>query len=94
MWLKEPDNPKSGNPWTDVNNPEPAKRNRPFVGVPIVLDLMPSNTPNRWQGKVYNADDGKTYAGYITMTGPGALELKGCVLAGIIYKSETWMRVR
>jgi uncharacterized protein (DUF2147 family) len=94
VWLKEPNNPKNGKPWTDVNNPEPAKRNRPLVGVPIVLDMIPSNAPNRWQGKVYNADDGKTYSGYVTMTGPSALELKGCVLAGIICKSETWMRAR
>jgi uncharacterized protein (DUF2147 family) len=94
VWLKKPNDPKTGKPLTDVNNSEPAKRNRPLIGVPIVLDLTSSNTPNKWQGKVYNADDGKTYSGYVTMSGPSTLELKGCVLGGIICKSETWTRAK
>jgi uncharacterized protein (DUF2147 family) len=94
VWLKDPNDPKTGKPWTDVHNPDAAKRTRPLIGVRIVLDLTPSNAPDKWQGRVYNADDGRTYSGYLTMTGANALELKGCVFGGIICKSETWTRAR
>ena len=94
MWLKDPIDPKTGMPWTDINNPDPAKRTRPLIGVRIVLDLTPSSAPDKWQGQVYNADDGRTYSGYLTMTGANALELKGCVFGGLICKSETWTRAR
>jgi len=92
--LKNPKDPKTGRPWTDINNVDPIKRARPLIGVRIVLDLTLSDAPNKWRGQVYNADDGRTYSGYLTMSGPDALELKGCVLGGIICRSETWTRAR
>ena len=92
--LKEPNDPQTGKPQTDINNPDPAKRNRPLIGLRIVLNLKPTGTSDRWQGEVYNADDGRTYRGYLTMTGANTLELKGCVLGGLICKSETWTRAR
>lgn len=94
VWLKDPNDPKTGKPWTDIHNPDPAKRTRPLIGVRIVLDLTTSNAPGKWQGQVYNADDGRTYSGYLTMTGANTLELKGCVFGGIICKGETWTRAR
>lgn len=94
VWLKDPIDPKTGKPWTDINNSELSKRSRPLVGTQIVLGLKPSATPNKWQGQVYNADDGRTYSGDLKMTGPDALEMRGCVLGGIICKSETWTRAR
>ena len=92
VWLKDPKDPKTGKPWNDINNVDPTKRARPLIGVRIVLDLTQSNSSNKWRGQVYNADDGRTYSGYLTMTGADALELKGCVLGGIICRSETWKR--
>src|SRR6478609_3455649 len=63
--LKEPNDPATGRPKTDVNNPDASKRNRPMIGVPIVLGMKPSGTPDKWNGQVYNAEDGKTYTGSI-----------------------------
>ena len=47
---------------------------------------------NAWQGDLLNTEDGKTYTGKVTLDGPKALTLKGCVLGGIICKGETWTR--
>ncbi len=69
----------------------PAKQSRPLLGVPIVLGMKPSGTPDQWSGEVYNAYDGKTYIGSFTMTGPNTAELKGCVMS-IICKTQTWTR--
>jgi uncharacterized protein (DUF2147 family) len=91
VWLKEPNDPTTGRPKTDKNNADASKQNRPLIGVPIVLGMRPSGTPNEWSGQVYNAADGKTYSGTFTLTGANTADLKGCVLS-ILCKSQTWTR--
>jgi len=90
--LREPNGLATGRPKTDVNNPDASKRNRPMIGVPIVLGMKPSGTPDKWNGQVYNAEDGKTYTGSITMQGARSLKLEGCVFGGLICKAQTWTR--
>jgi uncharacterized protein (DUF2147 family) len=91
VWLKVPNDPATGRPKTDNKNADASKQNRPLLGVPIVLGMKPSGTPDQWTGNVYNASDGKTYSGAFTMTGPNSAELKGCVM-GLICQSQTWTR--
>jgi uncharacterized protein (DUF2147 family) len=91
VWLKEPNDPATGRPKTDKHNADASKHNRPLLGVPIVLAMKP-NGPGQWNGEVYNAEDGKTYSGSFTLTGPDTADLKGCVLS-ILCKSQTWTRV-
>jgi uncharacterized protein (DUF2147 family) len=93
IWLKEPNDPATGRPKTDKNNADTSKQNRPLIGVQIVLGMKPSGTPNKWDGQVYNASDGKTYTGSFTMTGDNSAELKGCVLS-VICKSQAWTRAK
>jgi len=93
VWLKVPDDPATGRPKTDKNNPDPSKQGRPLLGVQIVLGMKPSGNPDQWSGDVYNSQDGKTYSGSFTMTGANTAELKGCVMS-IICKSQTWTRAK
>jgi uncharacterized protein (DUF2147 family) len=92
--LKDPNDPKTRKPKTDVNNVDAGKRTQPLVGTRVVLDLKSTTTPNNWEGHVYNPDDGRTYTGFVTMSAPDFLKLKGCVLGGLICKSEVWRRAR
>jgi len=89
--LKEPNDPATGKPKTDKNNPDAAKRVRPMLGVQIVIDMKPDSA-DKWKGEVYNAEDGKTYSGSITLVNASTLTLQGCVLGGLICKSQTWTR--
>jgi uncharacterized protein (DUF2147 family) len=93
VWLKTPNDPKTGKPKTDSENIDAAKRTRPLLGVEIVLGMKPSDKPNQWKGQVYNPKDGNTYAGYFTLTGADTAVLKGCAF-GFICKSQTWIRVK
>jgi uncharacterized protein (DUF2147 family) len=93
VWMKDPNDPATGRPKTDKNNPDPSKQSRPLLGVEIVLGMKPSG-PNVWSGDVYNSQDGKTYSGSFTLTGDNTAALKGCVLGGLICKSQTWTRVK
>ena len=90
VWLKEP-NDEAGKPKTDKNNPDTAKKTKPLIGTQIVLGMKP-NGANKWAGQVYNAEDGKTYSGNLTLTGDNALQLQGCALGGLLCKSQTWTR--
>ena len=90
-WLAEPNDPETNQPKTDKNNTDAAKRDRPLLGIPIVLNMKPSGD-DKWQGKVYNAEDGGTYTGSFTMLGANKAQLKGCVMGGIICKGQTWTR--
>jgi uncharacterized protein (DUF2147 family) len=90
--LKEPNDPATGKPKTDANNADAAKRARPMIGVPIVIDMKPDTTADKWKGQVYNAEDGKTYSGSITLQNATTLNLQGCALGGLICKTQTWTR--
>jgi uncharacterized protein (DUF2147 family) len=92
VWLKEPTDPDTGKPKTDKNNSDATKRNRPLIGVQIVLGMKPSGA-GKWAGQVYNAEDGKTYSGNLTFTGGDSLQLQGCALGGLVCKAQTWTKV-
>lgn len=62
--------------------------NKAAVGKVIMTGAAKSGN-NTWNGDLLNTDDGKTYSGVVTLEGPGALNLKGCVLGGIVCKGET-----
>ena len=89
--LTEPIDPATGKPKTDKNNPDAAKRARPMLGVQIVIDMKPDSA-DKWKGQVYNAEDGKTYSGSITLVNATTLTLEGCALGGLICKNQTWTR--
>src|SRR5262245_20954667 len=76
----------------DGNNPDESKRNRPTVGMPILLDMKKTAGTDSWEGQVYNAKDGQTYNSSITPTDADHLEIRGCVL-GFLCGGETWTRV-
>jgi uncharacterized protein (DUF2147 family) len=90
--LKEPNDPATGKPKTDNNNSDAAKRIRPLIGVQIVIDMKPDATADKWKGQVYNAEDGRTYNGSITLVNAKTLNLQGCALGGLICKTQTWTR--
>ncbi|WP_036048970.1 DUF2147 domain-containing protein [Bradyrhizobium sp. Tv2a-2] len=76
----------------DTNNPDASKRNRPTLGMPILLDMKRKPGAERWEGQVYNAKDGQTYSSTITPADANHLEIQGCVL-GFLCGGETWTRV-
>jgi len=89
VWLREPINPATGKPQVDDKNPNPALANRPIIGLALFSGMRPSG-PNRWSGQIYNADDGRSYASNISVSGPDSLTVEGCV--GVFCGGETWTR--
>ncbi|MFO1100524.1 MAG: DUF2147 domain-containing protein [Xanthobacteraceae bacterium] len=75
----------------DRNNPNPSLRGRSVVGMPILLDMKPSG--NRWNGRIYNAQDGRTYTGIISLKNGNTLRVQGCAFGGMICGGQNWSRV-
>jgi len=92
IWLKEPNDPDTGKAKTDKHNSDAARRSRPLMGVQIMLGMKPAGD-GKWNGQVYNAEDGKTYSGNLTFSGGNSLQLQGCALGGLVCKSQTWTKV-
>ena len=88
--LKTPIDPATGKPQVDDKNPNPALARRPIIGLPLFSGMHPSG-PGKWSGKIYNADDGSTYASNVSVTGADTLRVEGCV--GMLCGGETWTRV-
>ena len=91
IWLAEPIDPDTHQPKTDKHNSNASLQSRPLLGTPIVLNMSPTGG-DKWEGQVYNAEDGGTYTGSFTVTGPNTADLKGCVMGGLICKAQSWTR--
>jgi uncharacterized protein (DUF2147 family) len=78
-------------PGVDSKNPDPSKRGRPTLGMPILLG-MKQTKPYQWDGEIYNSQDGRTYTANIAMTAPDILRVQGCVLR-VLCGGENWTRV-
>lgn len=90
VWLKVPLNDK-GQPRVDFKNPDPKKQTRPSLGHQLVMGLKP-NADARYEGKIYNSEEGKFYDVTIWTEQPTELSVRGCML-GFLCGSQTWSRV-
>ncbi len=76
----------------DARNSNVQLRTRPLKGLQI-LGGFTADGANWSGGKIYNAEDGKTYSADITLAGPDQLKLRGCVFKPFC-RTQTWTRVR
>ena len=91
VWLKDPIDKNTGKPPVDSHNPDPAKQSRPMMGIKVMYGMKPAG-PGKWTGRLYNADDGKTYEGNLMVLGPDNVKVEGCLIG--ICMGETWQRVQ
>jgi len=91
VWLHDPIDKATGKLQVDDKNENPALRRRPIVGLSLFIGMRAAG-PNKWSGRIYNADDGKTYASTVTLQDGDKLNVQGCV--GVLCGSETWSRSR
>jgi uncharacterized protein (DUF2147 family) len=92
VWLKNP-NDEQGNPVTDVENPDPALRDRPLMGALLLRDLRQTG-PRTWEdGLVYNPDDGQQYRADMEMQADGTVDMRAYVLMPMLGKTLVWTPV-
>lgn len=90
-WLWEPTD-AAGRPVTDSRHPDPARRDKPLVGLDMLHGFRPGATPGTWaDGRIYNPEDGRTYGATLKLRTPELLEVQGCVL--MFCARQVWRRL-
>ena len=74
-----PRDPKTGEVFTDRHNDDVTKRNRPLVGVQILISMQPTG-PSKWSGQLYSDRNGKMYSGDLIELGHTTIRIEGCWL--------------
>jgi uncharacterized protein (DUF2147 family) len=94
VWLHSPLD-EDGCELRDKNNPDPALRNRPVVGLQILGGLVASDHKHvSWTGgTIYDPVSGNTYRCRLELDGHDRLRLRGYVGIPLVGRSTTWTRV-
>jgi uncharacterized protein (DUF2147 family) len=95
--LEEPSfeagHPRAGKPKVDLENPDPALRERPIVGLAI-LDGFTYDGDGTWSGgTIYDPANGKTYKAKMSLEGRDTLDVRGYVGVPLFGRTTTWKRI-
>ncbi|MBC8173053.1 MAG: DUF2147 domain-containing protein [Chitinophagales bacterium] len=90
-WLKEPDDPDTGKPKLDDENPNDDLQNKPVLGLVVLKNFVFAD--GFWQeGSIYDPANGRTYDCEMWLDGNNYLKIRG--YWGFVYRTETWTRSR
>ena len=97
VWLKQPQYPAdddqgmAGRDKIDRENPDPARRGRPIIGLRIVEGFRFRD--GEWRdGRIYDPENGKTYKCRMWFDGE-TLRLRGYIGISLLGRSTSWTRV-
>ena len=92
VWLQEPTE-ADGTPAVDNNNPDPALRKRPLIGLNMLHGLKPAGDEYSG-GKIYDPGNGKTYYCSFKVEG-NTLRVRGSLdKRGLLGRTMNWFRVK
>jgi len=92
VWLRSPFD-DDGCDLRDRNNPDPALRRRPVVGLDVLHGLKARSDGTWDDGGIYDPSTGNTYTCSLTLDGDDRLRLRGYVGIPLIGRTTTWTRV-
>jgi len=64
------------------------------VGKPIIWGMVPEGADAWDDGKIWKVDEDEVYDSEMRLLPDGMLEVSGCILGGLICRSQDWVRVR
>lgn len=82
--------PTPGRPQTDINNPDPALRSRPLVGLTLLSGFQDAGSI--WKGTIYDPESGKSYSSRVSRNADGTLKVQGCI--AFFCKTQSWTALR
>jgi len=92
VWLKEPTNP-DGTEKLDTENPEASKTDRPIIGLLMVWDFRYDGDAKWVDGRIYDPDNGKTYACKMSLE-EDTLNVRGYIGLSVFGRTTVWTRKR
>ncbi len=94
VWLKEPNDPDTGEPKTDKNNPDPTLRDAPLRGYRMLKDFVYDGDDEWSGGTIYDPENGNTYDCVITMTDENTLDIRGYIGISAFGRTDVWKRLQ
>jgi uncharacterized protein (DUF2147 family) len=92
VWLKEPNDPETGNPKLDKNHPDESVRTRAVLGL-INTWGFDYKGKNVWDdGKIYDPKNGNTYDCTMKLKDKNTLEVRGYSGVSLIGRTDLWTR--
>jgi len=83
----EPCGPSFCGDMVDTNAPR-----REVIGTQIVQNMTPEGNNKYAGGRIYAPDTEKWYNGKLELLSNSQLKVAGCVLGGLVCRSQTWTR--
>ncbi len=94
VWLKEPNNPETGEPKVDKNNPDESMRSTPLKGYRLLKDFVYAGN-NEWaEGTIYDPENGSTYSCVISMKDANTLDIRGFIGVKALGRTDVWKRLQ
>jgi uncharacterized protein (DUF2147 family) len=94
VWLREPNDPNTGQPKVDKNNPDEALRTAPLRGYRLLKDFVHGGG-NEWvDGSIYDPENGSTYSCVITAKDENTLDIRGYIGVKALGRTDVWKRMQ
>jgi uncharacterized protein (DUF2147 family) len=99
VWLDEPlysagdEDGEEGEPKVDTNNPDPAQRSRPIMGLKLMEGFEFDGKATWKKGTIYDPDNGKNYKCKLRLDGEDVLNVRGYIGISMIGRTSRWTRV-
>ena len=86
--------PDAGKAVHDRENPDPAKRDQPIIGLVIVKGLKYAGK-GRWsRGTIYDPEVGKTYKVKVSREDEDTLNIRGFIGVSLLGRTTVWTRYK
>ncbi|MEO0419926.1 MAG: DUF2147 domain-containing protein [Pseudomonadota bacterium] len=82
--------PPDGPDQRDIYNPDPAKKKRRLMGLPILTSF--DEEKDLWRGRIYDPKSGKSYRSVVRRKGANAIEVKGCI--SFFCQTQVWKKAK
>lgn len=93
VWLKEPNDPETGKPKVDKNNPDATMRNTALKGYRLLKDFVYKGNKEWSEGTIYDPENGSTYKCVIRMKDDNTLEIRGYIGVEALGRTDVWKRL-
>jgi len=93
VWLKEPNDPETGEPKLDKNNPDESMHSAPLRGYRMLKDFVYQGDGEWAEGTIYDPENGSTYSCVIKLEDENTLDIRGYIGVKTFGRSDVWKRL-
>jgi uncharacterized protein (DUF2147 family) len=92
FWMRDPLN-EDGKPKLDKNNPDPARKKAPLMGLQNLRGFRYEGDRVWADGKIYDPEKGSDYSCKMTLVNDNTLDVRGFIGISLFGRTDTWKRV-